>query len=473
MGTTNDKGNNNVRLDFTSAIGPFTALSFTYSDMQPSSGNYDGSVVSRLVINGQTINLTANSNPQTVSWSGGAVSSFYILTTNDQWGLDEMSFTPASQTLSTSNSNTLDNTPLLQGTLSAALSAGQTLDVYDGATRLGAATVSGTSWSYQVASASASTHNYVAKVVNSSSVVVGSSNTFVLNVKTSPLVLDLNGDGVQTTSLSAGASFDIDGNGTTEHVAWVNAHDGLLVRDLNGNGSIDNGAELFGNSTLLPDGTKAQDGWAALAALDSNGDGNVDAQDAAFGQLRVWQDANGNGVTDAGELKSLSDLGIASVNTGHDNRSVEQNGNTLQGFGSFTTTDGATHQVADAWLQSTTNSYAISDNGVLTLLDNHAPLDLSKVTGANALTEVNASADASANVVKLSLADLLAQPAGANHQLKLTGDSNDTVALDLANWTNTGTTVTENGHTYAVYNANALSSEQLLIDQHMLVTQHS
>jgi hypothetical protein len=300
------------------------------------------------------------------------------------------------------------------------------------------------------------------------------SNTFVLNVKTSPLALDLNGDGVQTTGLAQGAAFDMDANGSAEHVGWVSPQDGWLVRDLNGNGQVDNGTELFGSNTVLADGSKAQDGWAALAAMDSNGDGKVDAQDAAFGQLRVWQDANGNGVTDAGELKSLGDLGIASLNTGHDNRSVEQNGNTLQGFGSFTTTDGATHQVADAWLQSTTESYAVNDSGKLTLLDNHMQLDLSKVTGTQALTEVDMSADAAANSVKLTLADLLAQPANSQglHQLLLTGNANDSAQVNLPDWTDTGTTVTQAGHTYEVFHATTDAHAQLLIDQAMLVNVH-
>lgn len=66
--------------------------------------------------------------------------------------------------------------------------------------------------------------------------------------------------------------------------------------------------------------------------------------------LAVWQDADQDGVAEVGELKSLADVGVQSIKRNHDAVQVAQNGNTLQGFSSFTTTDGQTHQSVDAWL---------------------------------------------------------------------------------------------------------------------------
>ena len=67
------------------------------------------------------------------------------------------------------------------------------------------------------------------------------------------------------------------------------------------------GAELFGDSTKLANGTNAKNGFAALSDLDSNGDGKVDSNDASFNELKIWKDINGDGVSQASELFSLND----------------------------------------------------------------------------------------------------------------------------------------------------------------------
>ena len=88
--------------------------------------------------------------------------------------------------------------------------------------------------------------------------------------KADPLTLDLDGDGIETTGINTAAPvmFDMAGTGVQQSVGWVAADDGFLVRDLNGNGLIDSGTELFGDATTLSNGTKAADGFAALADLD-------------------------------------------------------------------------------------------------------------------------------------------------------------------------------------------------------------
>src|SRR5690554_1061009 len=156
-----------------------------------------------------------------------------------------------------------------------------------------------------------------------------------------PIILDLDGNGLQTVGLTSNIYFDHNGDGILSKTGWVGEGDALLVWDRNANGLIDNGAELFGDFTPLPDGTLAPNGFAALSALDLNGDGILDASDPAFAELKLWIDSDQNGVTGEGELMSLADAGIASLNLGSTLKNQKQsNGNTLAREGSFTRTDG-------------------------------------------------------------------------------------------------------------------------------------
>ncbi len=113
-----------------------------------------------------------------------------------------------------------------------------------------------------------------------------------------PLTFDLDGDGIETVGIDPNNPilFDHDGDGLKTATGWVKADDAFLVLDRNGNGTIDNGTELFGDSTPLLLGGNAADGFAALQDQDTNGDGQVNANDANFSQLRLWQDLNQNGI---------------------------------------------------------------------------------------------------------------------------------------------------------------------------------
>ena len=104
-----------------------------------------------------------------------------------------------------------------------------------------------------------------------------------------PLILDLDGDGIETRGLDPDRPvfFDHNGDGVRTHTGWVAPDDGFLVLDRNGNGLIDDGTELFGDSTPLPDGSRAINGFHALAHEDTNNDGRVDAADLRFADLRV------------------------------------------------------------------------------------------------------------------------------------------------------------------------------------------
>ena len=175
---------------------------------------------------------------------------------------------------------------------------------------------------------------------------------------TDPLVLDLDGDGVELTSLDhSKARFDTDNDLYAEATGFVGKDDGILVRDINGDGKINSAAEMFGGGGVT--------GFGALSVLDGNadglidasdngladfdGDGNVDANDR-FDRLMVWQDRNENHATDLGELKSVSEWGIASITIpgqGQGASSQVVAGNTIDRVSSYTLSDGTVRTVAD------------------------------------------------------------------------------------------------------------------------------
>ena len=169
-----------------------------------------------------------------------------------------------------------------------------------------------------------------------------------------PLILDLNGNGLEISSLKAGILFDSNGDGIKTGTAWANANDGMLVWDRNGNGTIDSGRELFGDETILANGSKAKDGFDALRELDLGslsdgklvgaGDGVFDARDARFSELRVWRDLNQDGVSQANELMSLNDAGIQSISLSSRATNTNYDDAVLVQSGTFSRTDGSTGQ---------------------------------------------------------------------------------------------------------------------------------
>ncbi|NWC00518.1 hypothetical protein HX882_32070, partial [Pseudomonas gingeri] len=171
-----------------------------------------------------------------------------------------------------------------------------------------------------------------------------------------PLALDLNGNGIETLPANGQVLFDADGSGTKTGTGWIAPTDGFLVIDKNGNGQIDNGTELFGDAYVKSDGTKALNGFDALADLDSNHDGKIDSSDAQWSQLRIWKDTNSNGITDPGELISLDAItgpngvvGIKSINLSNQAVSLNLgNGNIETAKGSFTWNDNTSADVLSA-----------------------------------------------------------------------------------------------------------------------------
>lgn len=177
-----------------------------------------------------------------------------------------------------------------------------------------------------------------------------------------PIILDLNNNGLETVGLAANIHFDHDSDGVLTKTGWVGKDDALLVWDRNANGTIDTGAELFGDFTPMPDGTLAPNGFAALAALDANADGIIDASDPAFAELKLWIDADQNGITGTGELVSLADAGIVSLNLTNSLKNQRlNNGNTLAREGSFTRADGSDSAMGEFHLATDTFDSRFAD----------------------------------------------------------------------------------------------------------------
>jgi hypothetical protein len=138
----------------------------------------------------------------------------------------------------------------------------------------------------------------------------------------SPIVVDVNGNGINLTNTEHGVLFDISGNGTAKHFAWTlpGSDDAWLVLDRNANGTIDNGTELFGNFSPqpIPPAGSEKNGFLALAEYDKTGnggnnDGKITTVDSVFSSLRLWQDINHNGVSESSELKPLNVVGLSSI----------------------------------------------------------------------------------------------------------------------------------------------------------------
>lgn len=131
----------------------------------------------------------------------------------------------------------------------------------------------------------------------------------------SPIVMDLTGAGINLIGPESGVQFDLNATGNPVWTGWVKSQTaGFLVRDLNGNGNIDSGAELFGNATTMSNGVRAVNGFEAMKDLDSNGDGKLNSDDSAWRDLMVWVDKNADGETNRGELYSLTRLQVESFN---------------------------------------------------------------------------------------------------------------------------------------------------------------
>jgi len=291
------------------------------------------------------------------------------------------------------------------------------------------------------------TYNVYTSGTTNSQVFVRSG--VVVNLNVAPIVLDMNGDGRFSYTQQL---MDVDTDGRMDYSAWAAREDGVLVWNMFGNGLVTDVRQyaftFFGGNTDLE---------GLRAGFDSNGDGVFDASDERFAEFGVWQDANGNGVADLGEFKSLIDLGVKAIHLSSDGIVREPAAGVTEA-GQFVVemADGQTARGADA-------SFSFQSVPVLNL---DAVLQDGVADMANGQSQL----------LKLTASDLLQLPANDSgvQQLKVLGDSSDIVSLDklTANgqdgtWSQNGT-VTQDGQQFNVYQNSADPHLQVLIDQHIV-----
>jgi len=169
-------------------------------------------------------------------------------------------------------------------------------------------------------------------------------------------------------------------------------------------------------------------------------DGLLDANDQAFGELKIWKDANGNGKTEAGDLISLKDQGINSLSLNATASTEVNNGNIIGLMGSYTTTDGKTHTMGDVWFQVDESGKQVFDLGAV-----------AKAAGTSTVS----LAQGQSQTLNVSLQDVLAVGApdilSGTSQVTINGNSGDTVQLTgNEGWSLAGTS-TDGAETYMVY----------------------
>jgi hypothetical protein len=186
-----------------------------------------------------------------------------------------------------------------------------------------------------------------------------------------PLILDLDGNGIQTLGLDADMHFDHDANGFSELTGWVGAGDGVLMLDKNGNNALDNGRELFGDYAILSNGKRATNGFEALTFYDANGDGKIDANDPVWSQLKIWQGYTDNlGYTGdpnrQGTITTLDELGITAVYLDSSvTNTTDGAGNTELRAGHFEWKDGTAGAISEYQLQrDTTDAVPVKESDV-------------------------------------------------------------------------------------------------------------
>lgn len=172
---------------------------------------------------------------------------------------------------------------------------------------------------------------------NSGSAIECTANGWQCVPTGSPIIIDTKAEGYHLTSLQGGVRFAFFPGKAPVQISWTDPaySNGFLVLDRNGDGLINDGSELFGTETPQPP-SDHPNGYIALSIYDDplnggNGNGIIDPGDSVFSRLRIWVDANHNGISEPGELHSLSEFGITKIGFKYQtDRYVDQWGNAFR-----------------------------------------------------------------------------------------------------------------------------------------------
>ncbi|WP_319244450.1 calcium-binding protein [uncultured Propionivibrio sp.] len=206
-----------------------------------------------------------------------------------------------------------------------------------------------------------------------------------------PLVLDLDGDGIETLGIDTTNPilFDHAANGVRIATGWLKSDDAFLVADRDHDGTIDSGAELFSDATPLDAGGIAADGFAALAQEDTTYDGVVDVNDADWANLRLWRDLNQDGIAQADELFTLASQHIDALRLARTAQNTTQaNGNRIADTGVYVRDDASTGTMGD--IDLVTNPFVSRFTDPVVLTD--AARDIADMQGAGMVRSLREAA---------------------------------------------------------------------------------
>lgn len=180
-----------------------------------------------------------------------------------------------------------------------------------------------------------------------------------------PLAIDFGVTGIDLTTLDNGVNFDLDNNGFAEKTAWIGIEDGFLALDVNGNGKIDNGSELFGDQFIRLNGQRSEFGFEALSDFDENDDSLITDEDSVFEKLLVWIDQNQNGKSESNELFSLAEKNIIAISIDYtaSNYRDTETGTYIAETAEVTLGDGKT-SISEFWFDVDTTK--TMQNGIVT-----------------------------------------------------------------------------------------------------------
>jgi hypothetical protein len=286
-----------------------------------------------------------------------------------------------------------------------------------------------------------------------------------------PVIIDLNRDGIMSYGQ---VTMDVNGDGYMDLTKWAGSQDGVLVWDKFADGLVhDNSQYAFAQYAThyrldaLANTRNSTDLEGLADAFDSNHDGKFNASDAQFGEFKVWQDVNQNGVSDEGEVRSLADCDISEINLTSDGvQRTPTEGVVEAGRTTATATDGSQVLVADVGFEYRTLDTQV-DVCKLNLLGNEMNFDLLSAVALHCkVTEVNATGTVEHHL-QLSLENVL--QSASSLSLIISDDAGGSTNVQLqTDWSDTCAQVTQDGRTYASHNVNESTNAQLLIDQAIL-----